>query len=235
MKKKYFIVLDTETANSVEQPLPYDIGWVITDKQGNIYEKRSYVVYEIYCEQRELMKSAYYAEKLPQYEKELKSRQRKLAGIWTIRRQLLKDMKAYETKEVWAYNMGFDKRALNNDIRYITKSWARWFFPYGTEFKCIWNVACQLLLARKSYIKFAEENNFVSPKGNILTNAECCYRYITKEIEFKESHTGLEDTLIETAILAYCFKQHKKFDSKIYTACWMTVQKKRKKMRAPVN
>ena len=201
MKKKYFIVLDTETANSVGQPLPYDIGWVITDKQGNIYEKRSYVV----------------------------------AGIWTIRRQLLKDMKAYETKEVWAYNMGFDKRALNNDIRYITKSWARWFFPYGTEFKCIWNVACQLLLARKSYIKFAEENNFVSPKGNILTNAECCYRYITKEIEFKESHTGLEDTLIETAILAYCFKQHKKFDSKIYTACWMTVQKKRKEMRAPNN
>lgn len=235
MNKKFFVVLDTETANSVEQPLPYDIGWVIADKQGNIYEKHSYVVYEIYCEQRELMKSAYYAEKLPRYEEELKSGERKLAGIWTIRRQLLKDMKKYGTKEVWAYNMGFDKRALNNDIRYITKSWMRWFFPYNTEFKCIWNVACQLLLARKSYIKFAEENDFISAKGNILTNAECCYRYITKEIDFVESHTGLEDTLIETAILTYCFKQHKKFDAKIYTACWMTVQKKRKEMRAPNN
>ena len=37
MKKEYFIILDTETANSLEQPLPYDLGWVVTDRQGNSY------------------------------------------------------------------------------------------------------------------------------------------------------------------------------------------------------
>ena len=161
MNKKFFIVLDTETANSVEQPLPYDVGWAVVDRQGNVFETFSYVVYEIYCEQRELMKSAYYAEKLPEYEKEIKNGTRKIAGIWTIRKQFIDCMKKYNTSTVCAYNMGFDKRALNNDIRYISKSWARWFFPYGTEFECIWHMACSCILNRPSFIKFAENFRFL--------------------------------------------------------------------------
>ena len=120
-----FIVLDTETANKVEQPLPYDIGWVVTDRKGNIYERRSYVISEIYCGQRDLMKSAYYADKLPKYEDDIKNGSRLLRGFWTIRRQFMDDVKKYHVKKVGAYNMNFDKRALNNDIRYISKSWAR--------------------------------------------------------------------------------------------------------------
>lgn len=230
MRKEYFIVIDTETANSVEQPLPYDVGWIVTDRHGNIFEERSYVVAEIYCSEKELMQSAYYAEKLPQYEKDIRKGSRTLASIFTIRKQFFKDFNNYHCKRVFAYNMNFDKRALNNDIRYITKSWERWFFPRETEYCCIWNIACQLLLTRKSYIKFAEENKLFTDKGNIQTNAESCYKYITKNPYFVESHTGLEDVLIETAILNYCFRQHKKFDSKPYTCCWQSVQKKRKEI-----
>lgn len=226
MKEK-LIVLDTETANSVEQPLPYDIGWAVIDREGNIYESRSYVVAEIYIDCKDVMKSAYYADKIPQYEKDLKTGKRQLKGFWTIRRQFMEDIKNHNVKKIGAYNMNFDKRALNNDIRYISKSWMRWFFPYGIEFFCIWNIACQVLMARPSYVKFAEENDFISEAGNILTNAECCYKYITKDVNFKESHTGLEDVMIETAILVYCYRQHKKFDSKPYAGCWRTVQRAR--------
>ena len=42
MKKKFLIALDTETANSVEQPLPYDMGWGVIDLKGNFYEKSIY-------------------------------------------------------------------------------------------------------------------------------------------------------------------------------------------------
>ena len=230
LRKNYFIVLDTETANSVEQPLPYDIGWAIVDKQGNIYETFSFVIADIYCGCKDLMKSAYYANKLPQYEEDLKNGTRKLANFWTVRRTFLKSMKDYNTNIVCAYNMNFDKRALNNDIRYISKSWMRYFFPYETEFRCIWNMACDCLMNRKSFIKFAEENNFISEKGNILTNAEVCYKYITGDINFSESHTGLEDVLIETAIMAHCYKQHKKMETKPYSACWTRVQRKRKEI-----
>lgn len=225
-----FIVLDTETANKVEQPLPYDIGWAIVDRNGNIYAQRSYIVKEVFCGMRDVMASAYYAEKIPNYEEDIKNGSRLVKGFWEIRRHLLKDMKEYHIKKVGAYNMNFDKRALNNDIRYISKSWMRWFFPYGTEFFCIWNWACQVLLNRKSYIDFALKNNLITPNGNISTSAENCYKYITQNPTFIESHTGLEDVLIETEIMIACFKQHKKIDKKISPCPWRKVQKKRKDM-----
>lgn len=222
---EYFIVLDTETANKVEQPLPYDFGWVVTDRKGNIYENRSYVISEIYCGQRDLMKTAYYADKLPKYEEDIKNGSRLLRGFWTIRRQFMNDIKKYHVKKVGAYNMNFDKRALNNDIRYISKSWARWFFPYGIEYFCIWHMACTSIMNRPTFKKFCEKYGYISEKGNLKTSAEICYRYITKNTDFEECHTGLEDVLIETAIMAHCYRQHKHLETKPYSACWRIVQK----------
>ena len=75
-RKNYYMVIDTETANGLEKPLVYDVGFQIVDKKGNVYEKGSYIVYEIFCKQKEMMKSAYYAEKLPRYEKDIKEGKR---------------------------------------------------------------------------------------------------------------------------------------------------------------
>ena len=39
------LVIDTETANSVEQPLPYDVGYAIVDiETGEILTEKSFVV-----------------------------------------------------------------------------------------------------------------------------------------------------------------------------------------------
>lgn len=230
MNKEFFMVLDTETANSVDQPLPYDLGYAICDRHGNIELTRSFVIAEMFLDNQDLMQTAYYAEKIPSYWEDIKSGKRELKTFFNVRKQLFEDMKKYNIKKVGAYNMGFDKRALNNDIRYITKSYLRWFFPYGTEFFCIWHMACTSILNRPSYIKFALENDFVSESGNIQTSAECAYRYLTKDPEFIENHTGLEDVLIEVAIMAHCYRQHKKFDNSINTSCWRKVQTARKKM-----
>lgn len=228
---KKFIVVDTETANEINFPLPYDIGWIVSNRKGEILESHSYVVYEIYCKEKELMKTAYYADKIPQYEADIKAGTRKIKSFWTIRKIFLDCMKRHNVKEIYAYNMGFDKRALNNDTKVICKPWLKYFFPKDIEYKCIWRMACELLMARPSYIKWAESNGFESEKGNILTNAEVCYKYITKQLDFTESHTGLEDVLIESAILTHCFRQKKKFNAEPNSACWMMVQKKRKEMR----
>ena len=230
-KNQYAIVLDTETANSVDYPLPYDIGFfIIKLSTGEIVMRISLCVYEIYVKQKAMMESAYYAEKLPQYEEELKNGQRKLVRLFTAKKMIADLMKQYNTNLVYAYNMNFDRRALNNDQRFVTNNKYRYFFPYGTEFRCIWHMACQVLLARPSYIKFALKHGYVSQKGNILTNAECCYRYITKDPTFVEAHKGIDDVEIETAILIACRRQHKKMDTKPYQACWRIVQKKRKEM-----
>lgn len=225
--KNYYIILDTETANSVEEPLPYDIGWVVCDRQGNIYEERSFVVAEVFYDMADVMQSAYYAKKLPKYFEDIEKGNRTVTTMWKIRRALKADMENYKTNKIGAYNMGFDKRALNNLVRYISKSWMRWFLPYGVEYFDIWNPACELLMARPSYIKFAEANNLTTANGNLQTSAEAVYRYITKDTEFEESHTGLEDCKIETAIFAKCISQHKKINTSINSYCWRKVQKAR--------
>lgn len=229
-KKEWYLVIDTETCNTIEQPLPYDIGYAICDRYGNIVVERSFMVAEIFINHKDLMKSAYFAEKIPQYWEDLKNGKRELKSIFNIRKQIHTDMKNYKVKKVGAYNMGFDKRALNNDIRYCSKSFFRWFFPFGTEYFCIWNMACQVLLNSTSYVKFALQNGLVSDKDNILTNAECCYQFLTKNLDFKEEHTGLEDVRIEVDILAKCYSTHKKMDKSINSACWRLPQRKRKEL-----
>ena len=113
MSKKYYLVLDTETCNTIEQPLPYDIGWCVCDRYGNIYQERSFVVADTFLDMKDVMKSAYYAEKIPQYWEDIKNGTREIKSMWNIRKLMLDDIKVYKIKEIGAYNMGFDKRALN--------------------------------------------------------------------------------------------------------------------------
>lgn len=229
-QKDMFLIVDTETANSVEEPLPYDIGYAICDRTGHIYIERSFVVAEIFLDMQDVMKSAYYAEKIPKYWEDIKNGKRIVKSIYNIRKQIVEDMKTYNVKYVGAYNMGFDKKALNNLVRYTTKSFVRWFFPYGTKYICIWHLACQTLLNTRTYIDFAKRNGLVSEKDNILTSAESAFRFLTNNITFDESHTGLEDVKIEIEIMKKCFDTHKKMNKNINTSCWRIVQKKRKEL-----
>ena len=224
-RKEMYLVIDTETCNTVEQPLPYDIGFAICDRMGNIAEERSYVVAETFLDMKDTMKSAYFAEKIPQYWEDIKNGSREIKSIYKIRKEVKDLMSKYNVKKVGAYNMGFDKRALNNVMRYTTKSFCRWFFPFGTEFFCIWHLATQTLLQQKTFFKMAEKNDWFSEKGNLLTNAEVTYNYIKKMSDFKEEHKGLEDVRIEIEIMAHCFRQHKKMNTNINTSCWRLVQK----------
>lgn len=230
--KENFIVIDTETAGGLENPLAYDVGFTVVNRDGKDLERFSFVVHDIYAEQRELMKTAFYAEKLPLYEIGLKNGEYKMVTFFTIKKMIKDLMKKYNATKVYAYNMGFDRRALNNTQSFVTNNKYKNFFPRGTEFNCIWHMACQVLMARPSYIKWALKNGFISSKGNILTNAEVCYKYITKDLDFKEKHQGLADVDIEKQILMKCFSQHKKMDTKPYSVCWRLVQKKKAEIEA---
>lgn len=225
------LVLDTETANTIEQPMPYDFGWGIVDTTtGEILCEKSFVCAEIFLD-KEMMNSAYFAEKVPSYWEDIKNHKRTLKGFWNIRKEMLSDMKHFKVEKVGAYNMGFDKRASINDSRFITGSFLKWFFPYGTEFFCIWHMACTSILNTEDYVRFAYKNNLVSEKGNIYTNAECAYKYITNNLNFTESHTGLEDVKIEIQIMMECIRKNSEnMKDNIYTACWQIVQRKRKEI-----
>ena len=224
------LVIDTETANSVEQPLPYDVGYAIVNTEtGEIYTEKSFVVAEIFFDD-ELMKGAYFADKIPQYWEDIKAKKRIVKSICNIRREIKKDMQTYSVSKVGAYNMGFDNRATKNDVRFISGSMVRWFFPFGTEFFCIWNMACTSILNTADYVRFALDNGFVSEHNNIQTSAENAYRFLKNNIDFSESHTGLEDVKIEIEIMLAVLRSNMEYSDRIYSACWQTVQRKRKEV-----
>ena len=229
MKKNYYLVLDVETANTTEDALVYDLGYAVCDRHGEIYEYCSMVVSDVYDDKKELMNTCYYHEKLPKYEEGLKNNDFERVSLYEARKRIVDAIEKYDVCAVCAYNAHFDKTALNTTERYITKSKYRYFLPYGIPVYCIWHMACQVICTQKRYSKFCIENGFLSPKGNILTNAETVYAYINKDIYFEEAHTGLQDVLIETQIMAHCFRQHKKMDKNINRLCWRIPQKKKSK------
>ena len=133
----YKIVLDTETCPvdkdfegvSAKNMWTYDCGWAVTDKRGKIYRKRSFVNADIFLNEKELMNSAYYANKIPQYWKDIKSGKRVLTSFYNIRKTLLEDIAEFEVKEIYAHNMRFDYTTLTETQRWLTKSAYRYFFP----------------------------------------------------------------------------------------------------------
>ena len=198
-----YIMLDTETTNSLDDPICYDVGFAVVDREGAIYETHSFVVAEVFLNE-ELMASAYFIEKVPQYWKDIKNGTRKLAKFNTIRKVLAETMKKYNTNIVIAHNARFDYRSTAKTQRYLTKSKYRYFLPYGTEVWDTLKMAREVLKNDVDYDNFCYNNNYVTKRGCKRFTAEILYRFFTGDNDFVESHTGLEDVTIEKVIFAEC-------------------------------
>lgn len=216
-RKKYIAVIDTETANSMEDSLVYDVGWAIVDKQGNVYCSRSYLVREIFCDERDLMQSAYYAEKIPAYLEDVQEGKRKILSFQYIRNVFISDCRKYNCTTACAHNARFDLNALNTTRRFLTKSKYRYFFPYGFEIWDTLKMAQDVICPMPTYKRFCSAHaDYTLKNGNPRKTAEILYQFIVKDDTFSESHTGLEDVLIEKEILAYCIRQHKPMRKRLY-------------------
>lgn len=216
----YKIVLDTETCpldRDLQNVIPsnmftYDIGWIVTDKRGTIYKKRSYIVADIFLDEKALMKSAYYADKIPQYWNDIKSGKRGLKTWWNIKKQFYQDISEWRVKEVYAHNARFDCGALNNTERWLTKSKRRFYLPKDVQWCDTLKMSRQVIGTQKAYKNFCIANGYLTKNNRLRFTAEILYRYIIKDNDFIESHTALEDVLIEKEIMRFCFKQHKKMN-----------------------
>ena len=194
----------------------YDLGWAVVDKRGNVYKTQSFINADIFLAEKDLMKSAYYANKIPMYWEQIKAGQRTLTSFAKIRKALFTDIQEYNVTEVYAHNMRFDWGALTNTQRWLTKSKYRYFFPKDIMICDTLKMARQVIGKMPTYRSFCEENGYLAKNGQLKFTAEVLYRFISKNNDFTESHTGLEDVLIEKEILAYCFKQHKKMERKLW-------------------
>ena len=210
-----FIVVDTETTNSLDDPIVYDVGFAVVDAEGNVYEQHSYVVADVFLD-KELMSYAYFADKVPQYWKDIKNGKRKLRRFRTIR-MIFKDVCAqYEIKKIFAHNARFDNRSLNLTQRYLTSSKFRYFFPYETEICDTLKMSRNTLKNIEAYDQFCWDNDYLTKRGCKRYTAEIIYRFITGNNNFEESHTGLEDVMIEKEILKFCLQHDPDFCGKLW-------------------
>ena len=200
---KNFIVLDTETANSLDDPIAYDIGWAVVAENGDVLETRSFVVEEVFMN-LEMMASAYFADKRSLYWDGIEDGSRIMTSLYNIRNTLYKDCKKYDVLFICAHNARFDALSTRTTLRYLTKSKRRFFLPYGVELWDTLKMAKDAFSDDEEYSTFCEENGYKTKNGQKRFTAEILYRFLTGNNDFEESHTGLEDVLIEKEIYFAC-------------------------------
>ena len=201
------MMVDTETANDIDYPFCYDVGYRIFDLAGNVYEEASFVNADIFLD-KELMASAYYAEKIPQYWRDIWDKKRTLLAWKVIKQKIFEAIKRNNVRIISAHNARFDNRSLNLTQRYITTSRWRWFLPFGLEWWDTLKMAREILKADENYRPWCEARGYITANNQVRLTAEIVYRYISGDEEFAEAHTGLEDTKIETEIFKYCLAKN---------------------------
>lgn len=223
----YRIVLDTETAGSVENKKTlrvYDFGFAVLDEKDNIVRTFNWVVREIFYDSF-TMGGAYYANKLPKYREEIACGIREVKNFAEVKKDFAKICADYGVKQVWAYNAGFDRDALNATTFILSNGICEEFLPAGVVWCDIQQNATALICNCKKFYKFCFENGYYSKAGNCKTTAEVLYRFLSGNTDFVEAHTGLEDVKIEAEILHACRKLRKKMDRSVKANAWRTPQK----------
>ena len=133
-RRKYYIVLDCETATlpeainydgeerkniAIAKPLIYDLGWKVIDAQGRTYARKNYLISEIFSVPA-IFDTAYYASKRCVYLEKLEKGEIILTDWKTASAELVEDMDACVA--VGAYNSMFDfKKAIPFTDLYISK------------------------------------------------------------------------------------------------------------------
>ena len=196
---KRIIVLDTETLGVFDARV-YNLGYVVADlADGKVIKARDYLNREIY-DNENLMKTAYYYNKKPLYEKKLADGKCKKMNWAYILRILKRDMNKYGVDGIYAYNSRFDTRSIAVTCeRSGVKT-----NPTADGIIDIWKGMTDPRITQSpEYIEFCRRNGFMTKhkKPRPQAKAETVFRFLTGQTDYQEEHTALADSLIELEIL----------------------------------
>lgn len=257
-KKKTYLVLDSETATlpfaneiagndperkkriAIAKPLIYDFAYCITDRQGNISEKKQFLIAEIFSIPA-VFNTAYYANKRPIYLEMLRKNETVIKPWDEVMDIFIKDMEKVDA--VGAFNSMFDYcKAIHFTELYIRELYSTTYYQWeqiqrrsaariadgeknerNPDFEAdvfhfrghvyplfdLWGLATTYLLDNPTYKNKCLEHNMLTNSGTFFkTSAESTFRYLCDKYDFIESHTALDDAIIETFILAKVAQKH---------------------------
>lgn len=210
-----YMMIDTETTNSLDDPLAYDVGFEVFNRDGNTIEMASLTNKDLFLD-KDFMSTAYYAEKIPNYWKEIWAKERELLTWREIKWRVFDACKRNNCQIVAAHNAVFDNRALNLTQRYITTSQHRYFLPYGVTWYDTLKMAREVLGNNETYKIFCQNLGYVTKNNKPKMTAEVIYKFISGDLDFIEAHTGLEDVKIEKEIFLYCLDKKPDIDGRLW-------------------
>lgn len=209
------LMIDTETTNDIDYPFVYDLGYQIFTLADGVFCEKSFVNADIFLD-NELMASAFFVNKIPNYWNEIKSGKRILRRWHNIKRELREDCAKYGVTIACAHNAAFDNRAMNTTQRFITTSKNRYFLPFGIVWYDTLKMARQVLKDNENYSTFCWENEYLTKNMRLRYTAEIIYKWLSKNADFEESHTGLEDVKIEREIFEYLVNNYPEIDGQLW-------------------
>ena len=206
-QKQYFAILDTET--TINDTVA-DIGIVIVDRKGNIYNQMAVLVkgqfdtVELFYDNRAagMWSFDYAQQKRKAYNEMLNNGTRMLATVSAINTWIQKCIAVYNPT-LTAYNLAFDVSKCHNTLIDLN--------GFNSRF-CLWQAAVGNICNTAKYKQFVLDNhrfNKPTDKGNMTfqTNAEVVCGYITGTL-IDEPHTAIEDAInFELPILTHILKK----------------------------
>ena len=258
-KKLKFCVVDTETATlafandiagddaekkkriAIAKPLVYDIGWTICTRNGEILDKKQFLIAETFSVMP-IFNTAYYKDKRPIYLEMLRRGETSIKPWNEVMDIFITDLATVDA--VGAFNSMFDfKKAIPFTELYINKIYSpdfyeweemqyklcekiadktldngkkREFEPNIFKFRDneyilfdLWGLSVTHLLNNVTYKNKCLEIGLLTNSGTFFkTSAESTYQYLVNKYDFVESHTALDDAMIESYILHKIAQKH---------------------------
>lgn len=211
-----YLLIDTETTNGLDDPMVYNFAGSVIDQYGNVYEEGNFINADVFFGKPELMQTAYYASKIPQYLEQIAAGEIKVVSWFEIKMWVKEMCEKYNIKAIIAHNARFDYKSCTTTQRMETCSKYRYFFPKGVEIWDTLKMAEDTICKQARYVKWCNENGYCRKNGKPRATAEILYRYISKDVDFKEAHKAMEDVIIEREIFWHCIRQHKAMTRKCF-------------------
>ena len=229
--KKVFAVLDIETLTDAR--LAFDIAWIVKDSKGNTLEKRNYLVSEVLDTPFAsilIRRDSFMKNKADFYMDGIAFNSFDIKSLDYIADDFCGIAARYNAKVVMcAYNAKFDYSVLNDNMNAY---YGIDFFDGDVEVVDIMTMALATICDTNKYVRWCQLTDHVTAKGNVQTNAETVYAYLTRNSEYVEAHHALQDCEIEADIYfkarKYRKKHHKQFAMPVFHCEeWRKVQARR--------
>lgn len=214
---KTILVFDTEAA-PIERRLKgvhpeimdvYDFGCCVIDPlTGEELARANFAIADVFNDAR-TMANAFYSDKLPQYYEGMRNGSIPCVPLYDAMASVSQLCGKFRVSQAWAYNVGFDAKALAGTCERRSGGYVSRFFPANVRMMDIRAVAGRTVGKTKGFCRWAKAQGALTEKGNVALTVENVFRYLfarDAEAPYAECHTAMRDAEDEADILVKCLR-----------------------------